>query len=149
MLQFCRWETRYWAFDHTCQIGFTSKREPEKEKTGEKEKTEDMKWETVDGKKNRVNRRMTVIIVSNGRKPEPCDTGYTWQVSASSAHLQWPFFLTHTGDCAFVSKLFPDNFVKFAHFLPITSQLWTENVGTSNTTWVTTVFTCAVLVLKH
>lgn len=46
-----------------------------------------------------------VVITSNGQKPEPRDTSYTWQASVSSAHLQWLFFLTHTG-CSFVSKLF-------------------------------------------
>lgn len=90
------------------------------------------------------------VVAFNGREPEPCETGHTWQASVLSAHLQWLSFLTHVGNCSFVSILFSIKVVKyFPSFLAIMSQLWAENVGTRNITWVKTAFTCAVLVLKH
>lgn len=59
------------------------------------------------------------------------------------------FSPTH-GNCSFLwffQKMWWN--LDFPNVLAITSQLWAENVGTRNITWVTTAFTCAVLVLKH
>jgi len=52
-------------------------------KTGEKEKT---RYGEGDGGQ-KANRRMTVVIAFNGRKPKPCNTGYIWQASVLCAHL--------------------------------------------------------------